>query len=132
MKTKASVLHLVFLTLLGGVTSSCATTSAPGALTEARMSLIASSNGPAATLAPSYLDDAKGMLERANREFARHGNSDVCRDYSYIAENRFELADAIARAELLRQTVGGGNAPGLGLRTEGARSSKVTPLARVR
>jgi Domain of unknown function (DUF4398) len=129
---KVSVLHLMFPVVLAAVTGSCATGSVPGALTDARRSLVASSNGLAAALAPSYLDAAKEMLERANQEFASHGNSNRCKDYSYIAENKFELADAVARAELFRQTVGGGDAPGRGLRPEDARSSTGGPLAPAR
>lgn len=107
MKTnifKASILNLIIPAVIATVASSCATAGpVPSVLMEARASLVASSTGLAANLAPSYLDDAKQMLERANREFATKGDDAVCRDYSYIAQNKFELADVMARAELERK-----------------------------
>jgi hypothetical protein len=71
------------------------------------------------------------MLERANHEFALHGNSDLCRDYSYIAENKFELADAVARAELFRQTQAEAVGPGRSQGPEPSRSSTGWPRAAV-
>ena len=105
--------------------------SVPNRLIEARRSLVASSTGLADNLALGYLEDAKAMLERANQEFALHGNSDLCRDYSYIAENKFELADAVARAALFRQTQAEavGLVPSQG--SEPARSSTGWPPAAV-
>jgi hypothetical protein len=129
---RAGVLRVMLPIILAAVTSSCATASVPGTLMEARLSYISSRNGLAAALAPSYLDDATEMLERANREFDSHGASAVCKDYSYIAENKFELADAVARAELFRQTIGGGDGSGGSLRSEDARSSAGAPRAPVR
>jgi hypothetical protein len=120
---RARVLRVMFPLVLTGVTGCYATVEVPATLTEARMSYTASRNGLAAALAPSYLDDATEMLERANREFASHGASAVCRDYSYIAQNKFELADAVARAELYQQTLRGGDGPAPSLRSEGARAS---------
>ena len=133
MKAKIAKLggmDLMLPIVLAGLMGSCATASAPSTLVQARQSLIASRNGLAAALAPSYLDDAKEMLERANREFALHGDSDVCRDYSYIAENKFELADAVARAELYQKTVGAGNGPERSLQSADARGSTGGPPAR--
>src|SRR5580692_177930 len=134
MKTnisKGSVLRATCSVVFAAVTGSCATGSVPSTLLEARRSLIASSTGLADVLALSYLEDAKEMLERANHEFALHGNSDLCRDYSYIAENKFELADAVARAELFRQTQAEavGLVPSQG--SEPARSSTGWPPAAV-
>ena len=136
MKTnisKVGVLQATCSIVLAAVTSSCATGSVPNTLIEARRSLVASSTGLADVLALSYLEDAKEMLERANQEFAVHGDSDLCRDYSYIAENKFELADAVARAELFRQTKEG-EAVGQGriLRSEPGRPPTGWPPAAVR
>ena len=121
--SKVSILQATCSVVLAAVTGSCATGSVPGTLIEARRSLVASSTGLADALALSYLDDAKEMLERANREFALHGNSDLCRDYAYIAENKFELADAVARAELFRQTQAESVGSGSRLGSDDARSS---------
>ena len=103
MKTKGGVLLTAIV--LAGSMSACATTL-PGTLVEARISYLASSSGPAATMAPGELLDAKQMLDRANDEFQFHGDTGICRDYSYIAENKLELADAVARTEADRQTTG--------------------------
>lgn len=126
MKTniaRASVLRLMVPLVLAGVTGCYATAPVPGTLMQARLSFVTSRNGLAAALAPSYLDDATSMLEKANQEFALHGASAVCKDYAYIAENKFELADAVARAELYQQTLRGGDGPSPSLRSEGARAS---------
>jgi outer membrane protein OmpA-like peptidoglycan-associated protein len=88
------------LGLLGG----CATT-APTQLVEARNTYTASSTGLAAKLTPTELYDAKKVLDKANAEFAEHGDTLVCRDYSYIAQRKLELADVKARTELDRQSI---------------------------
>ena len=108
---KAGILNLMIPAVVATLTSSCATAPVPSVLMEARASLVASSTGLAANLAPRYLEEAKEMLERANQEFATNGDDAVCRDYSYIAENKFELADVTARAEQERQALGEGGAP---------------------
>jgi hypothetical protein len=108
MKTKGGVL-LAAIAVAGSM-SACATTL-PGTLVEARSSYLASKSGLAATMAPGQLLDAKQMLDRANDEFQFHGDTGMCRDYSYIAENKLELADAVARTEVDRQTMG--NAAGV-------------------
>jgi hypothetical protein len=129
---KASILSGVFPVFVAALMSSCATAPVPNVLLEARASLLASNTGLAANLAPRYLDDAKQALERANQEFATHGDDAVCRDYSYIAENKFELADVIARAELERQALGEGAAPKDSLRSEEARPRAGRSLASAR
>jgi hypothetical protein len=35
-----------------------------------------------------------------------HGDTNVCRDYAYIAQNKLELADAMAQTEIDRRTIG--------------------------
>ena len=103
MKTKGGVL-LAAIAVAGSM-GACAATL-PGTLVEARYSYLASSSGLAATMAPAELLDAKQMLDRANDEFQLHGDTGMCRDYSYIAENKLELADAAARTEVDRQAMG--------------------------
>jgi hypothetical protein len=103
MKTKGGVLLAAIV--VAGSMSACAT-ALPGTLVEARYSYLASSSGPAATMAPGQLLDAKQMLDRANDEFQFHGDTGMRRDYSYIAENKLELADAVARTEVGRLAMG--------------------------
>jgi outer membrane protein OmpA-like peptidoglycan-associated protein len=102
MKTRDK--SLIATVLLTGFVSACATT-APGQLIEARNAYIASTNGLAAKLTPTELYDAKKALDKANLEFADHGDTLECRDYSYVAFRKLELADVKARTELDRQKI---------------------------
>jgi outer membrane protein OmpA-like peptidoglycan-associated protein len=107
MKTKNQSLTATIVSsglVLAGLVSACATT-APTELVDARNSYAASSNGLAAKLMPTELYDAKNALDRADKEFADHGDTYQCRDYAYIAERKLELADVKARTELDRQKI---------------------------
>jgi hypothetical protein len=83
----------------------CATASPPSALLLARVAMDQTSDSPAALLAPSYVSDARQSLDQANREFAANGDTGTCRDYAYITENKVEVAQSVARAELARQAL---------------------------
>ncbi len=96
--------------VVAGPTSSPAT-PVPGMLMEARSSFVASTTSPAAGLATSHLEEAGAALEKANREFAGSGYSAACQDYSYIAENKVQLADIVARIELEQEMLGDVNRP---------------------
>ncbi len=85
--------------------------SMPGMLMEARNAFVASSTSPAASRATSHLDDARAALEKADQEFAAKGGSAVCQDYAYIAENKVQLADIVARIELEEEMLGDVNRP---------------------
>lgn len=85
-------------------TGACATV-VPAQLAGARDSYAAASAGLAGEPTSPELADAKQVLERANKEFAEHGDTPICRDYAYIAQNRLELADLTVRTEQDRQTV---------------------------
>ena len=91
---------IAFAGFMGG----CATT-APPELVQARTSFTASNTGLAAKLAPTELHDAWTVLAKANKEFDEHGDTTKCRDYSYIAQNKLELADVKARTELDREKI---------------------------
>lgn len=81
------------------LSGACAT-AVPAPLVYARLSYTSSAQGVTGYLAPTYLADAKGALDKANSEFATNGDTATCRDYAYIAENKLELADSVARADL--------------------------------
>jgi hypothetical protein len=136
MKTnilKAGLLNLMIPVVLAAVTASCATAGpVPNVLLEARTSMAIASAGLAANLAPSYLNDAKQMLERANLEFATNGDDAVCRDYSYIAQNKIDLADVMARAELERKALDESAAPNGAVRSEEAAAWSPGALASAR
>ncbi|HEX7501506.1 MAG TPA: OmpA family protein [Polyangia bacterium] len=89
---------------LAGLMGACATT-APPQLIEARTAYTASNNGLAAKLTPTELHDAWLVLAKANKEFDEHGDTTMCRDYAYIAQNKLQLADVKARTELDRQKI---------------------------
>jgi outer membrane protein OmpA-like peptidoglycan-associated protein len=106
MKTNDQSL-LVTIALAGALAGSlgaCAST-APEQLVTARNAYAVSSGGIAAKMTPTELYDAKNALDRADKEFADHGDTYACRDYAYIAERKVELADAKARTEVDRQTI---------------------------
>jgi len=105
MKTrdKSSIVSAA-LAAMAMTVGGCATT-APGQLVEARAAYTQSNNGLAAKLAPTELYDAKKVLDKANQEFADHGDSLECRDYAYIASRKLELADVKARTALDRQKI---------------------------
>jgi len=89
---------------LAGVTGACATT-APPQLVEARSTYPSSSSGLVATLSPTELYDAKKVLDKANLEFDKHGDTNDCRDLAYIAQRKLELAEVKARTEQDRQKI---------------------------
>jgi outer membrane protein OmpA-like peptidoglycan-associated protein len=84
--------------------AACATT-APPQLVEARDAYLASNSGLAAKLTPTDLYDAKKALDKADQEFAEHGDTAECRDYAYIASRKIELSNVKARTELDRQKI---------------------------
>jgi hypothetical protein len=102
MKTKSK--NLMMAVALAGLFGGCATTI-PAPLAEARDTYAALSGGLAGKLSPGELYDAKQVLEQANQELAAHGDTNVCRDYAYIAQNKLELADVMAQTEVDRRTV---------------------------
>ena len=108
---------------LAGFMGSCATT-APPELVQARTSFTASNSGLAAKLAPTELHDAWTVLAKANKEFDEHGDTTMCRDYSYIAQNKLELADVKARTELDREKIAEAVKAGVVLRDSQVKSTK--------
>jgi outer membrane protein OmpA-like peptidoglycan-associated protein len=81
-----------------GLIGACAHTASPQ-LIEARNAYTASNNGLAGKLAPTELYDAWTVLSKANKEFDEHGDTTMCRDYTYIAQRKLQLADVKARTE---------------------------------
>ena len=100
----SSKLSMATIAVAGMWLGACAT-ARPAQLVEAEMSYMAARDGLPANLAPHALSEARTVLERAGQEFTAHGDTNVCRDYSYIAQNKLELAEVTARAELDRQTI---------------------------
>ncbi len=132
MKTRDKSL-IVTITLAGafaGSMGACAST-APEQLVEARNAYAVSSGGLAAKLTPTELYDAKNALDRADREFADHGDTYACRDYAYIAERKVELADARARTEADRAVIAEAVKAGVVVRDAQVKSSQAA-LARTR
>jgi outer membrane protein OmpA-like peptidoglycan-associated protein len=101
----------------------CATT-APTELVEARTAYTASNNGLAAKLTPTELHDAWIVLAKANKEFDEHGDTTVCRDYAYIANNKLQLADVKARTEQDRQKIAEAVKAGVTVRDNQVKSTR--------
>jgi outer membrane protein OmpA-like peptidoglycan-associated protein len=106
-----------------GLMSACATTAPPQLIT-ARTAYTASNNGLAAKLTPTELHDAWIVLAKANKEFDEHGDTMVCRDLAYIAQNKLELADVKARTELDRQKIAEAVKAGVGVRDTQVKNTR--------
>lgn len=77
--------------------SACGAAAAPKQLRDARAAYAAAASGPAGTLTPAELVDAKKALDQAEREFADEGATDKTIDAAYVAQRRAQLADARGR-----------------------------------
>jgi hypothetical protein len=97
---KPTRILLLSLALVAGVGNACATTNVPAALELARLSDTTARSGLPAELALGELSAAEQALGRANQECAQKGNTDICRDLAYIAENKLELATVVAQTRL--------------------------------
>jgi len=84
--------------------SACATTP-PTELLDARSAYVSSSRGLAARLTPADIEEGKALLDRANLEFDRHGDTSTCRDLAYMAQRKLDLADVKARTERDRRAI---------------------------
>ena len=96
--------------------SACATAKTPQYLSSTREQYDSSNRGLAAKMTPTELYDAKTALDRANREFAEHGDTQECRDFAYIAQRKIDLADAKARTEVDRQSIAAAVKAGVAVR----------------
>jgi hypothetical protein len=103
---KTTRVAFLSLAVMAGFLNACATANVPGMLTLARLSDVTARSGPPATLAPRELSAAEQALGKANQEWVQKGDTDACRDLAYIAENRLELATAVAQTELDRAARG--------------------------
>jgi outer membrane protein OmpA-like peptidoglycan-associated protein len=130
MKTrnKGLIVTTALAGAFAGSLGACASTT-PEQLTTARNAYAVSSGGLAAKLTPTELYDAKNALDRADKEFADHGDTYECRDYAYIAERKVELADAKARTELDRQTIAEAVKAGVVVRDAQVRNGQIALAA---
>jgi outer membrane protein OmpA-like peptidoglycan-associated protein len=115
--------HMIEVMVASAAFIGC-TTVAPEELLQARQAYAQSNTGPAATLAPNDLRNAKLDLDRANKEFDEHGNTERVRDYAYISARRVELADARARTEQDRRTIAAEVKAGVGVRDAQVKESR--------
>jgi outer membrane protein OmpA-like peptidoglycan-associated protein len=120
---KTQITSLLATVAFAGLMGGCATT-APTELVEARTAYTASNNGLAAKLTPTELHDAWIVLAKANKEFDEHGDTTVCRDYAYIANNKLQLADVKARTELDRQKIAEAVKAGVTVRDNQVKSTR--------
>jgi outer membrane protein OmpA-like peptidoglycan-associated protein len=113
-----------FVTLaLTGLMSGCATIT-PAELIQARDSYAASEQGLAAKLTPTELYDAKKVLDKANAEFEKNGDTLVLRDLTYVAQRKVQLADVKARTAHDRQTIADAVKAGVVLRDAQVKSGQ--------
>jgi outer membrane protein OmpA-like peptidoglycan-associated protein len=119
---------LIVTAALAGLIAACATTPPPQ-LIEARSAYATSSTGLAAKLTPTDLYDAKKALDKADQEYAAHGDSAECRDYAYIAHRKVELSDAKARTELDRQKIAEAAKAGVQVRDTQVKTTQAALVA---
>jgi outer membrane protein OmpA-like peptidoglycan-associated protein len=84
------------LTLLSAL--GCGAAAVPPELASARTAYGRAASGPAASVAPTDLHQAKRSLDAAERSFEEDGDSQVTRDLGYAAERQVEIAESRARA----------------------------------
>jgi outer membrane protein OmpA-like peptidoglycan-associated protein len=76
----------------------CGSAAVPPELASARTVYNRASSGPAASLDPTSLHEAKLSLDAAEQSFEKNGDSQVTRDLAYAAERQGETAESRARA----------------------------------
>ncbi len=84
------------LVAFAGLFFSCATTTVPTELANARHAYLYASEGLAAQLVPAELHKAKNALDRAEISFKKDPESYKTRDFAYVAERKAMKADALA------------------------------------
>ena len=87
------------LVSLAAVGIACGSTPPPRELVDARAAYQRAQGGPAVQLAPAQLDTAKQALTKAEESFREDGDTELTRDFSYIARRKAELAEATAGIE---------------------------------
>jgi outer membrane protein OmpA-like peptidoglycan-associated protein len=90
-------MNMIHTSILVLFVAGCATVAAPKELMDARAANKRASEGPTARLDPTDLHTAKDSLDRAERSFANHGNSQEARDLSYTADLGFQTAESRTR-----------------------------------
>jgi outer membrane protein OmpA-like peptidoglycan-associated protein len=116
--------NLIVTAALAGLTGACAHV-APEQLVTARAAYATSSTGLASKLMPTDLYEAKKALDKADQEFADHGDTLECRDYAYVAERKIVLTDVKARTEQDRQRIAAAAKAGVVVRDSQVKSSQL-------
>jgi len=100
MNPAKSILLASTFILLGA----CAHT-APAELLSARTTYDRAAAGPAKQYTPADLHIAKESLARAEKSYTNDGDTVLVRDQAYIAQRKSELAEVLARIEMLRKGI---------------------------
>ena len=97
--TKTFAYELLAILALGGSLVGCGASVAPKELLSARDAYAAAEAGPAKTLAPVQLEEAKQALNEADQAFADGDDDQRVRDLSYIAQKKSQIAGAKGKRE---------------------------------
>lgn len=81
------------------------THTAPPELFDARAAYDRAEHGPSKKFTPAELHVARESLDKAEKAFRDEGDTVLVRDKSYIAQRKSELAEVLARIEMLRQGI---------------------------
>jgi len=79
--------------------------SPPGELVHARTAYEKAAAGPAKEYTPADLHIAKESLVSAEKAFKDDGDTVIVRDRAYIAQRKAEMAETLARTEMLRRGI---------------------------
>jgi len=92
------------LTVLGvSWLTACGQAVAPKELMSARDAYAAAESGPAKSLAPVQLEEAKQALSEADRAFSEGDEDQRIRDLAYIAARKAEIAQSRGKRQALQQ-----------------------------
>src|SRR3954468_21929783 len=104
MKIRSISLLRFAMPLVGAMLATACATSTPVQLNNARLAYGRASNGPAATMTPADLHQAKTALELAEKNFAEEQGSQKTIDLAYIAERTAQLAEARAQIAIAEKS----------------------------
>jgi len=83
--------------------ASCATARPPQELLDARASYSQAEQGPAKTLKPDRLHEARAELDKAEQAFNQDPNSDQTKTAAYLANRKAQLADVEGKTALANE-----------------------------
>src|SRR3954463_10747505 len=92
------------LPLFAAMFATACATATPVELSNARLAYVRASTGPAATMTPADLHQAKSALDLAEKNFAEEEGSQKTKDLAYVAERTAQIAEARAQLAIAEKS----------------------------